>query len=512
VRGRAAAVVAGAGLYALALPPTDLAPLAWLALVPLLLAVRGRPAREAFGWGLLYGCAFGWTVTWWAAQAAAGYFGLGLPLSVVALSVFYLLVSVPTFGVFAAGSAVLLRSGHPLARRLGVPALWVATELVRARIVGQPWGLLGYTQHAHLGLLQVAAVTGVYGISFLLALGNAALVEAMGRGQLRPAVAVLASVATMVGGIWGLGALHVRQDGAGEAAARVAVVQTNASPAYEWTRAYAAAHLASHVHATQALPATPDLALVVWPEYAVTQYVESEPAVAAQIGTLAARYHADVLFGAPRHEAGRTYNSVRLITARGRNGGHYDKQHLVLVAERRLFGSPAAAAPSESPREFSAGVEPGVLRSFVPVGTSICHEILYPELVGRAVRAGAALLVNVSNDGWLDGGYGVAGRQHFAMAVLRAVESGRYLVRAATTGESGIIDPYGRVLTAVAPGTAGLATAAVAGRSDLTPYVRFGDAFAAACALVALVALGHAATERRRALRLRWEHLAPLMS
>jgi apolipoprotein N-acyltransferase len=128
------------------------------------------------------------------------------------------------------------------------------------------------------------------------------------------------------------------------------------------------------------------------------------------------------------------------------------------------------------------------------------------------VRAGAALLVNVSNDGWLDGGYGVAGRQHFAMAVLRAVESGRYLVRAATTGESGIIDPYGRVLTAVAPGTAGLATAAVAGRSDLTPYVRFGDAFAAACALVALVALGHAATERRRALRLRWEHLAPLMS
>jgi len=130
-----------------------------------------------------------------------------------------------------------------------------------------------------------------------------------------------------------------------------------------------------------------------------------------------------------------------------------------------------------------------VLQSFVPLGVSICHEVLFPDLSARAVGAGAALLVNVSNDGWLDGGSGVASRQHFAMAAFRAVETRRYLVRAATTGVSGAIDPYGRVVASLGPGETGVVTASAAGRSALTPYVRLGDAFAFACAAAALSAL-----------------------
>jgi len=107
--------------------------------------------------------------------------------------------------------------------------------------------------------------------------------------------------------------------------------------------------------------------------------------------------------------------------------------------------------------------------------------------------------VNVSNDGWLDGGHGIASRQHFAMAVLRAVETRRYLVRAATTGVSGVVDPYGRVVGTLAPGAIGTLAVPVAGRTRVTPYVRFGDTFALLCSLSAVLALG----VRRPALRLR---------
>jgi apolipoprotein N-acyltransferase len=224
----------------------------------------------------------------------------------------------------------------------------------------------------------------------------------------------------------------------------------------------------------------------------VTEYLETDPMLAARLGDLAKRTGADLLFGAPRYENGRTFNSIRLITHDGRNGGHYDKQHLVLLAERGFLAGPPPAEISDSPRRFSAGTDAGVLKSFVPIGVSVCHEIIYPDLVRRAVRGGAELLVNVSNDGWLDGGSGVASGQHFAMAAFRAVEARRYLVRGAITGISGIIDPYGRVEQRLEPHTSGVVFAHVAGRSAMTPYVRFGDAFAFACGIVtlALLALG----------------------
>src|SRR5262249_44271923 len=143
------------------------------------------------------------------------------------------------------------------------------------------------------------------------------------------------------------------------------------------------------------------------------------------------------------------------------------------------------------------GDEAVLLKSFLPLGVSVCHELLFPEVIAASVAEGAALLVNVSNDGWLDGGAGIASRQHFAMAVFRAVETRRYLVRAATTGVSGIVDPYGAVVDALPPGASGTLVASVAGRTAMTPYVRFGDVFALACTLVAAAALYRIASGRR---------------
>ena len=491
---RAAAVLLGAALYALSLPPWDWEWLGWVALVPLLLVVRGRPPLWALGYGALYGYACSCAVAGWLAQAMGRYFGVGLPLGFLAGSGYAVAFWGGAFGLFAAGAAVLSRSGGSVAASASIPALWVATELLRGRVCGQPWALLGYSQHAHTALIQIAALTAVYGVSFLVAFGNAAIAEAIvlvtARARTRQVLATLALPLVLTVPVWAAGALIAHRGPFGGFAARpVAVVQTNLPPAFEWTRAYTDREVMAHLQATDRLPLTSRPALIVWPEHAVPRYLEDEPLLAAQLGELSARHGADILFGAPRYDAGRTYNSVRLITASGHNGGYYDKQRLVLGAEANPFTPSAAAGPSESPRQFSAGSGPGVIKSFLPLGVSICHEVLFPELAARAVRAGAALLVNVSNDGWLDRGSGVASRQHFAMAVFRAVETRRYLVRAATTGVSGMIDPYGHVEATLGPGEVGVLTAPVAGRGGLTPYVRLGDAFAFACVLAAVGAL-----------------------
>jgi apolipoprotein N-acyltransferase len=130
-----------------------------------------------------------------------------------------------------------------------------------------------------------------------------------------------------------------------------------------------------------------------------------------------------------------------------------------------------------------------VLPSFVPVGVSICHEILHADLVAASVRNGAQLLVNVANDSWLARLSDGAGRQHLAMAQLRAVETRRYLVRAAITGASAVFDPFGRIVATLPPGRPGVLAVWVAPEVGTTWYVRLGDAFALLCALTAVLAL-----------------------
>ena len=489
---RVAAVLMGGICYALALPPFDLAAFGWLTLVPLLLAIRGESTGSAFCYGALLGYTSGWAVTWCFADAAARYFQLSLPLAVVGLSLWYLVVCGVPFGLFAAASALILRSYRFRSAGVLIPALWVATEVLRGRWMGQPWGLLGYTQHGHLGLIQLAALTGVYGVSFLLALGSVALAEAIvrlcrGRGRALHSILAPAAVITAC---WAGGALFVHTSPAGGFGEHeVAIVQTNLAPAFHWTRSYTDAQVSAHLRATDGLSSTAHPALIVWPENSVPRYLETEPGLAAQLAGVAVRHRADLLFGGPRSDGRRIFNTARLITASGENGGYYDKQRLLLFAEEKRLILSSTPTPNESPKEFTPGTRSGVLHSFVALGVSICHEIVHGDLIAQTVRDGAELLVNIANDGWLDAGHEFAGRQHLAMAVFRAVETRRYLVRAATTGNSAVVDPYGRLVGSLPPGTTGVLITKVGGRSTLTPYVRLGDLFAFVCVGVAVTAL-----------------------
>ena len=485
-----AALCIGAALYALAFPPFDHAWSAWLALVPLLLTVRGLRSRGAFLYGAAYGlaCAFAMGSTW-LPQAMARFFELPFIVALLGTLTYGLLFWGTAFGLFAAGAVRLCGSRRPILAAVATAALWVATELLRGRILEQPWGLLGYSQHAQVALIQVSAVTGVYGVSFLLALGNASIAEAVAAPHRRAGrFAPLAVTGALAVAVWGAGGLVMQRD-LPPPDRSVAIVQTNVSPAVHWTRAYTDRQVMEDTRATDELVPTRGVDLIVWPENAVARYLEIEPGLAAQLAALARRHGSDLLFGAPRQDDGRSYNSVRLITAAGHNGGYYDKQRLVFVAEANPLRSASAKSSDGDPEQFTAGDRAGVLPSFVPLGVSICHEALFPELTARSVRAGAELLVNVSNDGWLDPGTGVASRQQFAMAAFRAVETRRYLVRAATTGISGVVDPFGRIVDSLDVAVRGALVTPVSGRSEITAYVTMGDAFALACALVAAAAL-----------------------
>jgi apolipoprotein N-acyltransferase len=488
-----AALCIGAALYALAFPPFDHAWSAWFALVPLLLTVRGLRSRGAFLYGAAYGlaCAFAMGCTW-LPQAMARFFEQPFIVALLGTLTYGLVFWGTAFGVFAAGAVRLRGSRRPILSAVATAALWVATELLRGRILEQPWGLLGYSQHAQVALIQVSAVTGVYGVSFLVALGNASIAEAVVVPHRRAGIlgrfAPLAVTGALAVAVWCAGGLVVHRDLPAPDHS-VAIVQTNVSPAVHWTRAYTDRQVMEDTRATDELVPTRGVDLIVWPENAVARYLEVEPGLAAQLAALARRHGSDLLFGAPRQAEGRSYNSVRLITAAGRNGGYYDKQRLVFVAEANPLRSASAESPDGDPVQFTAGAEAGVLPGFVPLGVSICHEALFPELTARSVRAGAELLVNVSNDGWLDPGTGVASRQQFAMAAFRAVETRRYLVRAATTGISGVVDPFGRIVDSLDVGVRGALVTPVSGRSEVTTYVMMGDAFALACAVVAVAAV-----------------------
>src|SRR5262249_19185867 len=200
------AIAGGAGLYALALPRFDLWPCAWIALVPLILVVRGRAAGSAAAYGALAGFVSAWAATWWLAKAVAGYFQAGIVVGALAMSAAYAVAVCSAFVLFALGARVLADRG-PFA----LAALWAAGELGRGRVLGQPWGLLGYTQHGEPALIQLAALAGVYGVSFVVALGNAAIAEALWRWRagapLGRAARTIVAPGTAIAAVWLGGAL-----------------------------------------------------------------------------------------------------------------------------------------------------------------------------------------------------------------------------------------------------------------------------------------------------------------
>jgi apolipoprotein N-acyltransferase len=533
----ALAAVSGV-LLALSFPKFGHPSLAWVALAPLLVAVgsashrhdlRDCSLRRAMLLGLVTGIVYFTGTLYWITRVMAVYGGLQPWVAVlVNAALIAYLALFPAIFAIVTRRLVLAYGPRALA---AAPVVWVVTELGRTHIfTGFPWVLLGYSQTTVLPVAQFASVFGVYGVSMLVASVSTAMAmvmvsagpegpahlrggadaQAYGRGgsegppqvplgrPFRAAVSRFAPVVVVVLVLAGIAAWGARRAAAAEwtrsgDAIRVGLIQGNIDQADKQNPAHANAIFHGYIRMTRdALRKGAEL--VLWPESSTPFLFEDEVDAARQIRSLAQQAKVPILVGSDQVErtggSFKYYNSAFLVAADGTSGRAYRKMHLVPFGEyvplKQLlfFAAPLVEAVSD----FSAG-EDAVL---LPVGThmistAICYEVVYPDLVRKFVVAGSELLTTITNDAWF--GATSAPYQHFEQASMRAIEEGRYLVRSANTGISGIVDPYGRVLER----TDIFQTAVLVGEARFlrtsTFYARHGDILAYASVVVTAVLL-----------------------
>jgi apolipoprotein N-acyltransferase len=459
---------------------------AWIALAPLVLAV-GRSTRIsgwdgafALGWlsGVVY---FGGTVYWVVGvMQQYGDMPTAIAVGIGALLVLYLALFPAVF------AAVLGRAVHRLGPSAlwAAPAVWVATEWARGVVgSGFPWAPLGSSQATVLPVVQAASVVGVYGLSALLALvGTTAAVAVAAPGrrsrQVSLGVALLVA-AVMVAGTWRVMAAELTT---GSDRFRVGLVQGNVAQDQKYDPAFANEILERYLGLSrQAISA--GARLVIWPEASTPFFLDAEGQKAAPIRRLAIETSTPFLIGTDAYEPARDgqpekiFNAASVVRADGQPGGTYRKMYLVPFGEYVPLKSVLFFVNRmvEGISDFSAGTEPTVFEAGAArVSVSICYESIFPSLSRAFVAGGSELLATITNDAWF--GRSSAAYQHFEQGAIRAVEEGRYVVRAANTGFSGAVDPYGRVIARSELFETAVLTVDVRLLSGRTIYSQIGDA------------------------------------
>jgi len=484
-RGLALCAAAGV-LSAAALPPLSGLPALPVGLGLLYLAwsaadTAPRPARRRFLVGWAFGLGYFSAGLYWVAYAFlvdAALFGWMIPFALAGLG-----LGMGLFPAAAAWAAGFLRP-PPLLRWVGFAAAWVVLEWLRGWLLtGFPWNALGSVWAPFPAFAQAAAAIGMFGLSWLVALAATAPAAGWlgafgtGRGLSRGiAVAGLIVAAQGLGGWARLPAAAAPTQP--EVALRL--VQPNIPQALKWRAEERRENLMRQVMLSR-LPGWENRTHVIWAETASTFPVDlPEDAFVRHLVAQAAPERGWLILGAPRRtpagEPFRLWNSVAAIDARGGIGDVYDKAHLVPFGEYVPGSGVLPVAKLAAGRiDYSPGAGPRTVRlaGTPPYSPLVCYEIIFPGAVADAADR-PAWIVNLTNDAWF--GLSAGPHQHLAAAILRAVEEGLPVARAANTGISAVIDPYGRVLASLPLGQEGVLDAALPAPLPPTPFARFGNA------------------------------------
>jgi apolipoprotein N-acyltransferase len=457
------------------------------------------------------------------------YGGMPLPAATLALILFCMYVGLyhGMFGLLQAlvAGAKVAGSNHPrlekrldktgsnsaaagpsIRRALGAaPFLWVAVELARTRITAFPWELLGYAQTANFGLTRITTLTGVYGLSFEIALVNSVFAAAFlvpndapkERRKLLLAAACVAAMVLQAGQL--LSPPPVAPDHT------ALLVQPNI-PILEggaWTKQYFEDTLRDltakslHPDGEAGERDNSHFDLIVWPE-SPSPFYTNDPMFRNAVSSLAKQSGTWVVAGAigitpAMHSGGTTsqiFNSAALVNPQGEWVGRYDKVHLVPFGEYLPFPQLFAFAGglTKEVGEFQRGSSHTPLNAGGErFGMFICYESIFPDEVRQGPLQGADALLNISNDGW----YGDSGawKQHLQQTEMRAIENDRWLLAGTNTGMTASIDPYGRIVAATPRKVRTTLAAPYALISGTTFYTRHGDWFAYLCAIISAGAL-----------------------
>jgi len=474
----------------------------WLCIGLLLVVILDARAPIAFACGFVHTLVFVFTSVPWIATVLSVHGGLS---RVGGWAILFLIASI--MGILTGAFAWCVRR---LARRslvlacVGAPFLWVTFEFALAHLpeISFPWNLLGYPASANLALLQLTTITGIWGLSFVVAAFNALLAwtTSAPAPALKMRAAILTVAALLILVVMAFGPRFIPGPSAGHFAR---AVQPNFPEAMEYPADWFKAHVRDleEIEELSLAPSNHSTDLLVWPE-APAPFSFEDPQFARHASLLAIHFQHPFLAGviewkpAPESSAGghaapAPYNSAILLDSQGQMVFTYDKIHLVPFGEYEPFPliHHVVASVSSEVGGFRKGTKYSVeqLPGGYTFGTFICYEAIYPGEIRRFAANGAELFVNLSNDGWF--GRSAAPEQHLRMARVRGVENRRWLLRVTNNGITVSVDPYGRIFRPLPQDVRAAVDLPYDFRTDETIYTRFGDWFAWLCVLVSVILL-----------------------
>ena len=492
-------VVSAGALSVFAFAPFNFFVAAWLSLATLFYLAKEARTSQALALGYCYGLGyFGAGVSW--IQVSAHQFGVPLytfSISVTVVFVAYLALF-PALAMCIVSLAI--KPYRPVFRLIGMVASFVGLEMIRGvMLTGFPWQALGYSlvDSPFSGILAIGGTHGASVFVAAVAALTASLVVGTSArwrfisGGLCITVLVIAYLVAQIS--------FVNPTGQ---SLKVAVVQGNIPQNKKWLASERPKTIRRYFDLSQRAL---DDDLVIWPETAIPAFIDEVPDVLDTITTAANTSDTTFLIGIPRREAlssevpsngsrRRYFNSV---IALGAEPGQYDKRHLVPFGEylplRFLLYQPLRAMHVRIADFVSGDKQQELVRvDGIPLGISICYEDVFSREVLRAIPR-AEVLVNVSNDAWF--GNSLAPHQHMQIAQARAIESGRYMIRATNTGISAIADHRGVLTRRSTQFAQEVMRGEVPAYTGTTPYARFGDVPVIAFILVTAVLVSRAARQ-----------------
>ncbi len=493
-----------AGLLVLAFPRADFWFLAWFGLVPLLMALDHKRIGTVFFLGFLTGMVFYAGTIYWFIHVTL----LGMILLILYLAVY--------FALFAIGYYYFQKSSLTIQLFL-LPAIWVCLEFLKGHVfTGFGWASLGQAQYRLLPLVQMADVTGMFGVSYLVVIVNVFFKQLADgcfikkRITFQPVLLQAKILTAIFVIVLGYGFYRL-QEKTSEVRMTAAVIQVNVAQEMKWEPDAWPSIMKKYLMLTrQAALEKPDL--IIWPESAFPGFIWESPELFEALKEFVAKMQIPLLLGVVMQVDETYYNSALLISKEGEVVAQHNKIHLVPFGEyipfRKVFPFLSTIVPIG---DFTPGDTYTLFPSFPQYGFAprqtaysvlICFEDTVPEISREFVKHGANLLINLTNDAWFQDTK--APFLHMQAAVFRAIENRKTLIRSTNTGVSCAIDRYGRVLKAVQDHhgrktyVSGFAKTEIGLNRDWTFYTKYGDVFTYLCFGGILVAVGRRFRLHRR--------------
>ncbi len=513
------ALISGILLILCFWPTANLESLAWFAFLPLFFCLQNKSKGKAFLFSYLCGIIFWFGTIYWLIHVTF----VGLILLV--------LYSALYFGVFGfiTNRCQILDTRYSI---FFIPSVWVLLEYMRSHLfTGFGWALLGYSQYLNLPIIQIANITGVWGVSFLVMMVNVLVYWILDAGYLmlvkkqKPIFSIanyiLALVLLLLSLSYGFYKLHLSSSIQHLESIKIAVIQGNIPQAMKWKETAREEILKRYLGLSR-FAANDSADLIIWPEAALPGILGRDAYLIEKLKTFVDDVQIPLLTGAVRVSRNIYYNSAILIPGQGEfapsGRSHqskdrssfltgpiqrYDKLHLVPFGEytplKRISGFLETIVligdfvPGEDYTVFSLNREDtdSIGNGQTKFSVLICFEDIFPEISRQFVKRGADFLINITNDAWF--GDTSSPYQHLSASVFRAVENGVYLVRAANTGISAFITPEGRVYPLIDDDSGKQTFISGYKIKDIFPifkqnsfYMQWGDWLVLVCGIIAM--------------------------